>query len=509
MKILLVEDDSHTQEVLQTTLTKQNFLVDGATDGETAWELLGQFTYDLLLLDVMLPKLDGISLCRRLRQAENPILIMLLTTRDSVTDKLLGLESGADDYLTKPIDLQELTARIHTLTRRNPLVPNSILTYDRLCLDPVSRQVTYNGQLLKIGRKEYLILELLLRHPHQVFNRSEIIDRLWSLDQEIPTEATVKSHIRSIRRKLEQVGGEDLIQTLYGQGYRLNPALQKPPALEQINKITANVWERAYSKSLDKIAELEQAIAILQSGNLEETLRQQTVFTAHKLAGTLGVFGFEIAAQLSQQIEDVFRLPLVPPESATQLWQWIQALRRELDGTQRSIAPPNIPLQKRIYKAGRMPTPQELLEMSNTQSSTTSTWKNTRILAIDDDPNLLNQIQSILTVQGMQTHCLTEATELWEVMEQVKPDLLIVDILLPEIDGLALCQQIRNSSRWAWLPILVLSVRSDRQTVNQVFTAGADDYISKPIVPEELITRLTNRLNRHQLIQQLASNSTH
>lgn len=482
MKILLVEDDSYTQEVLQATLTKQNFLVDGATDGETAWELLGQFTYDLLLLDVMLPKLDGISLCRRLRQAENPILIMLLTTRDKLTDKLLGLESGADDYLTKPIDLQELTARIHTLTRRNPLVSNSILTYDRLCLDPISRQVTYNGQLLKIGRKEYLILELLLRHPHQVFNRSEIIDRLWSLDQEIPTEATVKSHIRSIRRKLEQVGGEDLIETLYGQGYRLNPALEKPPALEEINSITANVWERAYSKSLDKITELEQAIAILQSGNLEETLRQQTVFTAHKLAGTLGVFGFEIAAQLSQQIEDVFRLPIVPPESATQLWQWIQALLRELDGTQRSIAP------------------------SNTQSSETSTWQNTRILAIDDDPNVLNQIQSILNAQGMQTHCLTQATKLWEVMEQVKPDLLIVDILLPEIDGLALCQQIRNLPRWAWLPILVLSTRSDRQTVNQVFTAGADDYISKPIVPEELITRLTNRLNRHQLIQQLANN---
>lgn len=493
MKILLVEDDSYTQEVLQATLTKQNFLVDGVTDGETAWELLGQFTYDLLLLDVMLPKLDGISLCRRLRQAKNPIPIMLLTTRDSLTDKLLGLESGADDYLTKPIDLQELTARIHTLTRRNPLVSNSILTYDRLCLDPVSRQVTYNGQLLKIGRKEYLILELLLRHPHQVFNRSEIIDRLWSLDQEIPTEATVKSHIRSIRRKLEQVGAKDLIETLYGQGYRLNPALQKPPVLEQINSITANVWERAYSKSLDKIAELEQAIAILQSGNLEESLRQQTVFTAHKLAGTLGVFGFEIAAQLSQQIEDVLRLPIVPPESATQLWQWIQALRRELDGTQRSIA-------QRCVSSIALP---------NTQSTATSTWQNTRILAIDDDPNVLNQIQSILTAQGMQTHCLTQATELWEVMEQVKPDLLIIDILLPEIDGLTLCQQIRNSSRWAWLPILVLSTRSDRQTVNQVFTAGADDYISKPIVPEELITRLTNRLNRHQLIQQLASNSTH
>jgi len=244
------------------------------------------------------------------------------------------------------------------------------------------------------------------------------------------------SHIRRIRRKLEQVGAEDLIETLYGQGYRLNPALHKPPAelsspaLEQINSITANVWQRAYSKSLDKIAELEQAIVTLQSGKLEESLCKQTVFTAHKLAGTLGVFGFKVAAQLSQQIEDVFRLAIVPKDSATQLLQWIQALRRELDGKQSSIV-------------------QVQTAPPNTQSSSTSTWTNTRILAIDDDPNVLNQIQSILTGQGMQTHCLTQVTELWEVMEQVKPDLLIVDILLPEINGLALCQQIRNSPRWA------------------------------------------------------------
>lgn len=342
MRILLVEDDSHTQEILQAILVGQNFLVDGAADGETAWELLQQFSYDVLLLDVMLPKLDGVNLCRRLRQAKNPILIMLLTIRDSLTDKVLGLESGADDYLTKPVQGQELIARIRTLARRNPSIVTDVLTCDRLCLDPISRQVTYDGQLLKIGRKEYLILELLLRYPHQVFSRSDIIDRLWSLDEEIPTEATIKSHIRSIRNKLDRFGAADLIETLYGHGYRLNPAMVKStvtkpasePISEEVNAVTAQVWQRAYTKSLDKITELEQAISLLKSGKLEESTRQQAVFTAHKLAGSLHIFGFEAAGQLLQRIEEVFRQAIVPPDSASQLWQWTQEVRQELAGQQ-------------------------------------------------------------------------------------------------------------------------------------------------------------------------------
>jgi len=147
------------------------------------------------------------------------------------------------------------------------------LTFERLRLDPVSREVTYDGQLLKIGRKEYLILELLLRHPSLVFNRHDIIDRLWSLDEEVPTEATVKSHVRSIRRKLEQVNASELIETLYGQGYRLNPAFLAPPTPQllsaenfQVDTLTAQVWQRAYAKSLAKLSEIEQAIAALQSG---------------------------------------------------------------------------------------------------------------------------------------------------------------------------------------------------------------------------------------------------
>ncbi len=357
MRILLVEDDRATQDLLKDSLISEHFLVDEAEDGEIAWDLLQQFPYDLVLLDVMLPRLDGIALCQRLRRTANPIPVMLLTTRATLADKVLGLESGADDYVTKPFHLQELIARIHTIARRHATTVSAVLTCDRLALDPTSRQVTYDGQLLKIGRKEYLMLELLLRHPHQVFSRHDFIDRLWSLEEEIPTEATVKSHIRSIRRKLEQVGAGELIETLYGQGYRLNSALNKPtvtqllspPDLDHIDTLTTQVWQRAYSKSLDKIGELEQAIAQLPAGDFTEATRQQAIFTAHKLAGSLYIFGFELAAQLLEQIEDELRQAIVSPNRAAQLLKWTQIVRLELAGQQstsvqiHTSAPPQPP----------------------------------------------------------------------------------------------------------------------------------------------------------------------
>jgi DNA-binding winged helix-turn-helix (wHTH) protein len=308
---------------------------------------------------------------------------MLLTARDSLTDKLLGLESGADDYFTKPINLKELIARIRTLTRRHPTTATPVLCCNRLCLNPTSREVTYDGQPLKIGRKEYLILELLLRHPHQVFSRTEVIDRLWSLDQEIPTEATVKSHIRSIRRKLEQVGAGEFIETLYGQGYRLNSALLNPTdqplstsAVEDVDHLAAQVWQRAYVKCLVQIQELEQAIAHLHAGTLDESSRQQAIFKSHKLAGSLGVFGFDVAARLAQQVEDEFRQASISPAIAPQLLRYLQALRLELSG--RHSSNPKIQTAPLNYQPSAQPI---------------TAGTNTRILAIDDDIGILQQIE--------------------------------------------------------------------------------------------------------------------
>lgn len=154
MRILLVEDDQSIVEVLTAVLVDQNYVVDIATDGEAGWELIESYPYDLVLLDVMLPKIDGISFCRRLRQRKSQVLVMLLTARDTTTDKLMGLDSGADDYVVKPFNVEELAARIRALLRRGSTSVSPVLVCGGLQLDPNTREVRYAGSLLQFSRKE-------------------------------------------------------------------------------------------------------------------------------------------------------------------------------------------------------------------------------------------------------------------------------------------------------------------------------------------------------------------
>jgi len=173
------------------------------------------------LLDVMLPKLDGITLCRRLRQMGIHTPILLITARDAISDRVLGLDAGADDYLVKPFDLQELAARIRALLRRNDTTAPPILEWEHLRLDPSLCKVSYQGEPLELSPKEYSLLEFFLRHPSRVFSRGQLLEHLWSFDSQ-PDEATVKAHIRGLRQKLEAVNApKDVIETVYGLGYRL------------------------------------------------------------------------------------------------------------------------------------------------------------------------------------------------------------------------------------------------------------------------------------------------
>ncbi|MGF1480682.1 MAG: response regulator transcription factor [Cyanophyceae cyanobacterium] len=221
MKILLVEDDERITDAVVEDLSDQHYVIDVAYDGESGWDYADAFDYDLILLDIMLPKIDGISLCRRLRSQGCHIPILMLTARDTVHDRVAGLDAGADDYLVKPFDLQELSARIRALLRRgnSPLPP--VLEWGELELDPSTCEVTYEQRPLTLSPKEYRLLELFLRNGRRVFSRAQILEQLWPFER-IPEEATVKAHIRSLRQKLELVGAPtDLIETVYGLGYRL------------------------------------------------------------------------------------------------------------------------------------------------------------------------------------------------------------------------------------------------------------------------------------------------
>ena len=221
MKILLVEDDEPLAEMLTKALKSQHYLVDLATDGQAGWELVEAFEYDLILLDLMLPKLDGISFCKKLRQEGDRTPILLMTGEDSSTHKIIGLDAGADDYIVKPFDVQELLAQIRAVLRRGSSTAMPILEWGDLRLEPSKCEVTYSGQLIRLAAKEYALIELFLRHNQRIFSQSALLDHLWSFD-EPPSENTVRAHIKSLRQKLKKAGAPvDFIETVYGLGYRL------------------------------------------------------------------------------------------------------------------------------------------------------------------------------------------------------------------------------------------------------------------------------------------------
>jgi DNA-binding response OmpR family regulator len=221
MRLLLIEDDERIADALVEDLSDQHYTVDAVYDGQSGWDYADATAYDLILLDVMLPGIDGITLCQKLRRAGHQTPILMLTARDRICDRVIGLDAGADDYLVKPFDLQELSARIRALLRRGEATAKPILEWGQLQLDPSVMAVHYADTPIELSPKEYQLLEYFLRHPRQVFNRAQLLDQLWSFEN-TPEEATVKAHIRGLRQKLKAAGAPgDVIETVYGLGYRL------------------------------------------------------------------------------------------------------------------------------------------------------------------------------------------------------------------------------------------------------------------------------------------------
>jgi DNA-binding response OmpR family regulator len=226
MRLLLVDDDQQTAQLLEEVLTEKHYVVDIATDGQEAWDFVKVCNYDLLLLDVTLPKLDGIKLCHQLRAKSYQMPILMLTARDSTQDQVAGLDAGADDYVAKPYKLQELLARIRALLRRGGPSLSPLLRWEKMCVDPNTTEASYNGYCLKLTPKEYRLLEMFLRHGCCVLNRREIIENLWSFEDP-PEEDAVKALIKRLRQKLKQAGADDdFIETVYGLGYRLKQSSQ-------------------------------------------------------------------------------------------------------------------------------------------------------------------------------------------------------------------------------------------------------------------------------------------
>ena len=221
MRILLVEDDSQLVASLSEALVVQRYIVDSARDGESAWDNTQAIVYDLILMDVTLPKLDGVRLCQRLRDRGYFSPILMLTARDTSLDKVIGLDAGADAYMVKPFNLQELLAQIRALLRRGQSGTSPILRWGDLSLDPSSYEVIYERSLIRLTPKEFALLEALMRYGKKVLSRAALIEQVWTW-QESPEEDTIKTYVKNLRAKLKDAGApHDLIETVRGVGYRL------------------------------------------------------------------------------------------------------------------------------------------------------------------------------------------------------------------------------------------------------------------------------------------------
>ncbi|MBD0362959.1 MAG: response regulator [Coleofasciculus sp. C3-bin4] len=683
MKILLVEDDTFMSAALASLLAANHYAIALATDGQTGLEKAIALEYDLILLDLQIPKLDGINLCRQLRYQGYHKPILLLTAKDSNADIVAGLDAGADDYVIKPYAPEALLARIRALLRRSgeSANPPSTLTWGELCLDLTSGKVTLGEQVIPLTATEYNLLELFLHNPNRIFSRNAILDRLWGFD-DAPSERTIVTHVKDIRKKLKAGGlTEDILETIYGMGYRLKPAPKEaasgsracfqtspsdsdpphaplltrgensvkvplppipkgdpmhppnPPlgrgdfrnegdlggsgGLKTDPKIAATqadnskkhtpsaediapanrVLERfrdSYKKRVAaQIAVLEQANTALLAGSFDEQLQQAATHEAHKLAGSMATFGYPEGSKLGRAVEHLLMNDrTLTPDEVSRFSQLVAALQQELTkspvtstaspvptvhnyrvlaidddatlmekllaqaqswGIRLKVAPdlttarsrialappdavlldlsfpdteedglmllrelaqrtPNLPVivftgrdslsdRLAVSRLGarqflQKPATTEQIFQAITRVLPQAQTSDARVLIVDDDPMVLAALSALLTPWGLQVLTLTEPQRFWEVLIATEPNLVVLDVEMPLVSGLELCQVVRQDVQWGDLPILLVTAHTDAESLQQAFAAGADDFITKPVLGPELVTRVLSRIER-------------
>ncbi|MEM6448642.1 MAG: response regulator, partial [Cyanobacteria bacterium P01_D01_bin.123] len=553
------------------------------------------------------------ELCKKMRAAGSHVPILLVTGRDSETDKIIGLDAGADDYVTKPCSLKELSARLRALLRRGSSTSTPILSWGPLRLNPSTCEAFFQDRLAPLRPKEYSLLEMFMRSPKRVFSRDAILNHLWNFD-DAPYESTIKAHIKGLRQHLKSVGAPaKLIESIYGLGYRLNPDIEHlmsdsdvtvtdsaSPASEPASSGDAfTVTPTMKSKLFQRIDTIERAVQALNAGTDDASLMQEARKLAHQLAGLLGTIGFDRGTAFARQIEAQLKRDR---PSVVHLFSSLTDLRQDLAGTADSAVLTNISDITSSHSTETEPQPSEstldllivgssiniaplvqqtgrrnircihvgdatsatmqlklwspdVLAIAAQSAATTfellgqladavvdlptltivpedslrdrvtlarlgvkcvlaattesdhvldAAWRlyrqhgsgESQILAVDDDPEFLETVRAILQPWGFALTTLNDATQAWHYLERIQPNAILLDIEMPAMSGIELCQAIRCDERYWNIPILILTALRDTQTIQRVFAAGADDYVNKPVVGPELIARLLNRLRR-------------
>ncbi|MBZ8183243.1 response regulator [Oscillatoria salina] len=493
MRILIIDPDRAMTKALATALRGQNHVVDLAGDGQTGWELGQSYNYDLIILDVVLPKIDGITLCRKLRKHQITTPILLLTDRDDNIDRAHLLETGANDYITKPFDWSELLTRIRFWLHQRSSSQSGVLSWGKLSLNSATCQVTYAGKPVSLRPKEYSLLELFLRYSDRILNCELILKQLWAYN-ESPGEQAVRAHIKGLRQQLRKVDAGNIIETVYGLGYRLKPqdrlAISQSKINENNGSLPANLqqalaisWENLKQDTLAQVAILKQAARqLLDSGKIDPDLHSQAINEAHKLAGFVGTFGFTKASYLARQIEDLLEQSSYFNEQEAAFCQrWTENIEQELTFSQ-----PSLPYFPEANS-------EEIVRKTNLEKI--------KVLVVDDDPQILRIIKKLLDSRGLETTTLENPCFFWEVLEKVAPDLVILDVKMPFFDGIELCKLIRKHSEWAKVPVLFLTAYNSTENLQKVFNVGADDFVSKPFIGTELVTRIIARIERNRFLR--------
>lgn len=510
MKILLIEDDTSTATRLAKILTDQNYVVNTTNNGQTGLDLVKSYEYDLILLDLLLPGLDGINFCRQLRSQGYQIPILILAAKDSNSDRVMSLEAGADDYVVKPFDLSELLARIRALLRRGREIAPVVLTWENLQLNLHNQEVISQGELIHLTPKEYGLLELFLRNPNRIFSRSAILNWVWSLG-EFPGEEAVRTQIIGLRQKLKAAGiSSDVIETVYGFGYRLKPEStkvesspkvkgkprkKKPNQREEL-KLTkperslvesevlaglAKVWENFRDTFLSDLLLFEQAIAQLSNGTLDNELKEQVRMQAHRFAGSLGTFGLLKGSEIARSIMQLLNQEVInTPEAIVYFRQLVEALREGIS-------------QHRIIKQITT-TP---LSSESADDSVLASNDPTTLLIIDDDPELTNQITREAKNKNLQVQVVTSFTAARETIASELPNIILLNFSLAnnEENGLRFLAEL--TCNYPTIPILIISQWNQLSDRIAVARLGGKAFFQKPIAIEELFQSLAQILEQN------------
>lgn len=621
MKILLVEDDQRLGKLIKEYLMPESEVIDVISNGAEIRDMLATNDYDILILDVMLPKKNGIDICRELRAENVNIGILFITALNSQTDKIKAFESGADDYLIKPFDFQELLLRVKALVRRENKGGINSLKWGDLVMIPIEKKVYFLNEELTLTPTEFKILQIFLQYPQQVFKTDNIIDKLWDLDN-IPTNNTLRSHIKSLRRKFEQVGlGKDFIETVYGMGYKLREAkkewsITKSSAQqnkngvndknhlekEKLETLIEEIWEenrssiyqdcqklRYYIKPPNKVIDKNEAIRI-----------------AHNLAGFLGSVGFDKASQTAKEIEIFLQNNddhLSNEKIVNKIIQLINNLEKYLfpDGTpiindnntinidfpetidllvidedqnlvnqlilfiehpqiilhfahtiesaikyleeqqfhliivetswQNQVIKDNQILELLMNKKGESQvivyTRDETLEnrlycsdfpifaFLSKVNSLEVLWENIKnallqikhnssvnklynLVVIDDDERFIQVLEKKLALQKLpiQLHTISDSETFLTRIKAIKPNLVILDLKMPKLNGLDICKIIKTDPFLQNIPVIFLTGYLTPEVINQFVEAGADDFISKSKIDLELQPRIMTHLKK-------------